>query len=75
MYGKTMCTEKGDPLPRTIDKGVSCDHGRKGCKLTSNDNHIDYINDAWVFEGFENLDFSESSDRHPFLLVVHENPL
>jgi len=70
-----MCTEKGHPLPGMIDKGVSCGHRRRGRKLTSNDNHINYINDARVFEGFEDLDFSESSDGHPFLLVVHEDPL
>jgi len=75
MYGKTMCTEKGDPLPGMIGNSVSCGHRRKGCKLTSDDNHINDVNDARVFEGFEDLDFSESSDRHPFLLVVHEDPL
>ena len=72
MYGKTIWTEKGDPLPRT---GVSCDNRRKGCKLTSNDNHINDVNYTWMFEGFEDLYFSESSDRHPFLLVVHKDPL
>ena len=46
----------------------------KRCKLTSNDNHINDVNDARVFEGFEDLNFSESGDRHPFLLVVHEDP-
>ena len=75
MYGKTMCTETGEPLPRTVDRGVSCVNGREGSKLTSNDNHINDIDDARVFESFEDLDFSEGSDRHSFLLVVHENPL
>lgn len=44
-------------------------------KLTSNNNHINDVYDTRVFEGFKDFDFSESSDGHPFLLVVHENPL
>ena len=70
-----MCTETGEPLPRTIDQGVSSDHRRGGIKATSNDNHVNDVDDARVFESLEDFDFSESSDRHPFLLVVHENPL
>ena len=75
MYGKTMCTETGEPLPRERLTRVSCDSRSGGCKLTSNDNHIDDVYYARVFESFEDLDFSKSSDRHPFFLVVHEDPL
>lgn len=44
-------------------------------RLTSNDNHVNNVDDTRVVERFKNLDFSQGSDRHPFLLVVHENPL
>jgi len=54
---------------------VSYGHGDKVCKLTPNNNHINDVDDARVFESFEDLDFSEGGDRHPFLLVVHKNPL
>jgi hypothetical protein len=70
-----MCTETGESLPGTIDQGVSCEQGSKEREPTSNNNHINDIYDARVFESFEDFDFSKSSDRHPFLLVVHENPL
>ena len=75
MYGKTICTDTGEPLPRAIDQSVSCDHGSKEYEVTSNNNHIDDVYDGRVFESFEDLDFSEGSDRHPFLLIVHKNPL
>ena len=70
-----MCTETGEFLPRTINQGVSCEHESEEYKLTSNNNHINDVYDARVFECLKDFDFSESSDRHPFLLVVHENPL
>lgn len=70
-----MCTETGEPLPRIVSKGVSREHGSEERKLTSNDNHINNVNDARVFESLEDFDLSECGDRHPFLLVVHENPL
>ena len=70
-----MCTETGEPLPGTINGGVSCVRRRKRSKLTSNNNHINDVDDARMSESFENLYFSKSSDRHPFLLVMHENPL
>ena len=75
MYGKTICTETGEPLPRIISQGVSHEHGSKECKLTSNDDHINDVNDARMVESLEDFDLPESRDRHPFLLVVHENPL
>lgn len=75
MYGKTICTETGESLTRTVNQSVSFEHESEECRLTSNDNHINDVDDARVFESFENLDFPESSDGHPFLLVVHENSL
>lgn len=51
------------------------DHRHRELRLTSNNNHVNDVDDTWVFERLKNLDFSEGSDRHPFLLVVHENPL
>ena len=69
-----MYTEIGEPLPGTIDQSSSHGHGNRGCKLTSNYDHVNDVNDAWVFKSFEDLNFSESGDGHPFLLVVHENP-
>jgi hypothetical protein len=75
MYGKTMYTETGEPLPGVIGEGSSSDQGSQVYQLTSNDDHINYVDDAWVFESLEDLDFSEGSDRYTFLLVVHENPL
>jgi len=59
----------------TIDQCVSWEYESGECKPTSNNNHINDVYDARVFESFEDFDFSESSDRHPFLLVVHKNPL
>lgn len=47
----------------------------EGYELTSNNNHIDNVYDARVLESFEDFDFSEGSDWHPFFLVVHEDPL
>jgi len=63
---------RGSPC---LDRRVSRDWGSKGYELTSNNNHINDVDNAGMLESFKDLDFSKGSDRHPFLLVVHENPL
>jgi len=72
--GKPCAQRREIPCLEQLTK-VSYGYTKEGWKLTSNDNHINDINYARMFEGFKDLDFSESSDGHPFLLVVHEDPL
>jgi hypothetical protein len=54
---------------------VSCDDRNRESGLASNNNHVNNIDDARVVECLKNLDLSEGSYGHSFLLVVHENPL
>lgn len=68
-----MCTETGEPLPG--GDYVSCNRRNRERGLTPNNNHVNNVDNARMVERFENLDFPESGDGHPFLLVVHENPL
>lgn len=44
-------------------------------KLTSHNEHVEYIDDAWMLQGLEYFDFPQGRDRHALFLVVHQDPL
>ena len=39
------------------------------------DEHVQDVHDRRVLQRFENLDFSQRGNGHPFLLVVHQDTL
>lgn len=41
--------------------------------LTTDDEHIQDLDDAGVVHCLENFDLAQSSDGHALLLIVHEN--
>lgn len=81
MYGNTMYTLKGAsfPLPRRKRKGRrKPDRETEAVaeqKLTSHNEHVKYIDDAWMLQGLEYFDFPQGRDGHALLLVVHQDPL
>ena len=73
IYGKTMYTERGSFALPTQSQENTVSWVSRGNGPTSDNKHIQDFHNTRVFQGFEDLDLTQRSHRHPFLLVVHQN--
>ena len=74
MYGKTMKTDKGSFfVPRrtmSLSLGWAVEE-----ELTSDNEHVEDVDNTRGIQGPQDLDFSESRYRHTLLFVVHQYSL